>query len=99
VLLRRSGREAAISYLVTQLQKHPTMRGFQKLMQLYIDDFSDPASKQSLEQLQRLVSAQIEQRPRYRCHNCGFSGRKLHWLCPSCRKWNLVKPIKGLDGE
>lgn len=99
VLLRREGREAAISYLVMQLQKHPTMRGFQKLMQLYIDDFSDPASRHSLEQLQRLVSAQIEQRPRYRCHNCGFSGRKLHWLCPSCRKWNLVKPIKGLDGE
>lgn len=99
VLLHQTSHEAAVNYLVEKLQLHPTMRGFLKLMQLYMVEINDPASKQSLQQLQSLVSVQIEQRPRYRCHNCGFSGRKLHWLCPSCRKWNLVKPIKGLDGE
>jgi len=31
--------------------------------------------------------------PRYRCDNCGFVGRTLHWSCPGCKRWNTVKPI------
>ncbi|MEC9127362.1 MAG: lipopolysaccharide assembly protein LapB, partial [Pseudomonadota bacterium] len=53
----------------------------------------------SLRLLKELVEKQMLQRPKYRCGSCGFSGRKLYWLCPSCKKWGVVKPIKGLDGE
>ena len=24
----------------------------------------------------------------YRCENCGFAGRELHWRCPSCKRWD-----------
>ncbi|MGP1954501.1 MAG: hypothetical protein ACTS8R_06155, partial [Arsenophonus sp. NC-QC1-MAG3] len=23
----------------------------------------------------------------------------LYWYCPSCRSWDTIKPIKGLDGQ
>jgi len=38
-------------------------------------------------------------RPVYRCVNCGFDGQQLHWLCPSCRQWETVRPIQGVDAE
>ncbi|PRO72771.1 lipopolysaccharide assembly protein LapB [Alteromonas alba] len=89
----------AADYLFEQLQKTPTMRGFHRLMQLYCELSDDANAKATYQQLRLLVAKQIEQRPRYRCKSCGFSGRKLYWLCPSCKKWGVVNPIRGLDGE
>ena len=69
------------------------------LMGLYIEQQGPDESMNSLVLLKELVEEQIKQRPKYRCHSCGFSGGQIHWLCPSCKKWGQVKPIKGLDGE
>ncbi|RDV27304.1 lipopolysaccharide assembly protein LapB [Alteromonas aestuariivivens] len=99
VLLHKGETSKAIEYLLEQLHTRPTMKGFKTLMGLYIDQIDDTASTESLRQLKELVEAQLNQRPKYRCQSCGFSGRKLYWLCPSCKKWGVVKPIKGLDGE
>lgn len=99
VLLKKGETVQAADYLLEQLGERPTMRGFKTLMGLYIDQVKDPASANSLRLLKDLVERQMEQRPKYRCQRCGFSGRKLYWLCPSCKKWGVVKPIKGLDGE
>lgn len=99
VLLAQGEQNKAAEYLLEQLRNRPTMRGFKTLMGLYIDQIEDKASTESLELLEELVEKQMMQRPKYRCQSCGFSGRKLYWLCPSCKKWGVVKPIKGLDGE
>ncbi|WP_414830789.1 lipopolysaccharide assembly protein LapB [Alteromonas sp. H39] len=99
VLLAQGEQNKAAEYLLEQLRNRPTMRGFKTLMGLYIDQIEDKASTESLELLEELVEKQMMQRPKYRCQSCGFSGRKLYWLCPSCKKWGMVKPIKGLDGE
>ena len=89
----------AADLLLQQLKKHPTMKGFKTLMGLYIEQQHDEQSTTSLRLLKSLVEDQIKLRPKYRCHSCGFSGGQIHWLCPSCKKWGVVKPIKGLDGE
>ena len=99
VLLMKGDTGQAANYLLEQLRKRPTMRGFKTLMGLYIDQIEDKNSADSLRLLKELVEKQMLQRPQYRCNSCGFSGRKLYWLCPSCKKWGVVKPIKGLDGE
>ncbi|WP_420932883.1 lipopolysaccharide assembly protein LapB [Alteromonas sp. A081] len=99
VLLKKGEVSQASEYLIEQLRKRPTMRGFKTLMGLYIDEVSDKHTADSLRLLKELVGKQMLQRPKYRCNSCGFSGRKLYWLCPSCKKWGVVKPIKGLDGE
>ncbi|MGY0580436.1 MAG: lipopolysaccharide assembly protein LapB [Paraglaciecola chathamensis] len=99
-LMARQGltKEAA-DVLLEQLRKHPTMKGFKTLMGLYIEQQAPDESMNSLVLLKELVEEQIKQRPKYRCNSCGFSGGQIHWLCPSCKKWGQVKPIKGLDGE
>ncbi len=30
---------------------------------------------------------------KYRCTNCGFLAGKLQWLCPSCRRWDMIKAV------
>lgn len=99
-LLAKQGKtEEAADVLLQQLRKTPTMKGFRTLMSLYIEQKADAQATSSLQMIKELVEEQIKQRPKYRCSSCGFSGRQIHWLCPSCKKWGLVKPIKGLDGE
>jgi len=48
-----------------------------------------------LETAQRLIATKAA----YQCGQCGFSGRSLYWQCPSCKSWNKIKPILGIEGE
>lgn len=99
LLANNKSTEEAEKVLFEQLSKTPTMKGFKTLMGFFIEDEVDDKTKESLTMVKGLVEEQIKLRPKYRCHSCGFSGRQIHWLCPSCKKWGVVKPIKGLDGE
>ena len=99
LLSDKDDTESAINFLLKQLQTSPTMRGFHALLGLYLKQLKEEHGKASLAMLQKLVEEQMQQRSKYRCLNCGFSGRKIHWLCPSCKTWGGMQPIKGLDGE
>jgi len=99
IIARKGDIEGAVDTLLYQLKQHPTMRGFKSLLSLYQQLLNDERTQQSIGHLHELIDKQIAQRPKYRCHSCGFSGRQLYWLCPSCKKWSVIKPIKGLDGE
>lgn len=99
LLAKKQNNEEAETVLFEQLKKTPTMKGFKTLMGFFIEDEVDEKTKDSLTMVKGLVEEQIKIRPKYRCMSCGFSGRQIHWLCPSCKKWGVVKPIKGLDGE
>lgn len=99
LLARNECHQQATEYLLEQLQSKPTMKGFKTLLGLYLQEPDQYNTTESLQQLKQLVEDQIKQRPKYRCSSCGFAGRRVYWLCPSCKKWGVVKPIKGLDGE
>lgn len=93
------GGEVAQVYINRQLQRHPTMRVFHRLMDYHLHDAEDGRAKESLMVLRDMVGEQIRTKPRYRCHKCGFTAHSLYWHCPSCRAWSTVKPIRGLDGQ
>lgn len=99
IIARKGEIEPAVDILLKQLENHPTMRGFKSLLSLYRQMLIDERTQTSIDHLNKLIDKQIAQRPKYRCHSCGFAGRQLYWLCPSCKKWSVIKPIKGLDGE
>ena len=89
----------AQAFILQELRRHPTMKGFNHLMTYHLELAKSQSEKSSLTFLHKLVSEQISLRPQYRCQKCGYSSQKLFWLCPSCRSWGRVKPIRGLDGE
>jgi len=99
ILDREEGAEAAQTYITRQLQRHPTMRVFHRLMDFNLQEAEDGRAKESLMVLREMVGEQIRTKPRYRCHKCGFTAHALYWHCPSCRAWSSVKPIRGLDGQ
>ncbi|VFS59031.1 tetratricopeptide repeat protein [Leminorella grimontii] len=95
----REGRDAAQAYVNHQLQIHPTMRGFYRLMNYQLAEAEEGRAKESLIVLQEMVGEQIRSRPRYCCEKCGLTANSLYWHCPSCKAWSTVKPIRGLDGQ
>lgn len=99
VIEQRDGRDAAQVYMNRQLQLHPTMRAFYRLMDYHLADAEDGRAKESLLLLRDMVGEQLRTKPRYRCQKCGFTANSLYWHCPSCRSWASVKPIRGLDGQ
>jgi len=99
LVAEREGLQAAEMLVHRQLLSHPTMKGFHKLMEYHICEAEEGKAKESLTLLQDLVAEQIRAKPKYRCHICGFSTHTLFWLCPTCKSWGGIKPIRGLDGE
>ncbi|GAA3901581.1 lipopolysaccharide assembly protein LapB [Halomonas cibimaris] len=99
---RHDGVERAIEQTGERLEASPSLGGLDYLLDLYMESQRQsqrqtPDSRLFL--LKRHTRALLENRPRYRCQRCGFSGDMLIWQCPSCRQWGSVKPIIGVDGE
>ncbi len=99
IIEQQEGPDAAQVYINRQLQRHPTMRVFHRLMDYHLNDAEEGRAKESLMVLRDMVGEQIRTKPRYRCQKCGFTAHTLYWHCPSCRAWSSVKPIRGLDGQ
>ncbi|WP_312209540.1 lipopolysaccharide assembly protein LapB [Pseudescherichia sp.] len=99
IIDQREGQDQAQVAVTRQLQRHPTMRVFHKLMDYHLHDAEEGRAKESLMALRDMVGEQIRSKPRYRCQKCGFTAYTMYWHCPSCRAWSTVKPIRGLDGQ
>jgi lipopolysaccharide biosynthesis regulator YciM len=93
-----SGDEAMAKFIANHLKRNPTIRGLTQLIDLHIDNTSGVA-KQNLSILRSFAEALVADKPAYRCHECGFDGKKLHWHCPVCKGWGTIHAIFGLEGE
>lgn len=92
------GVYVAGSFVTEELKKRPSVKGFNRLIDMHIEHGADSA-RDSLRVLRGLTGQLELSKPAYRCNNCGFSGKSLLWQCPSCKKWGTTKPIQGLEGE
>ncbi|OED40332.1 hypothetical protein ACH42_16960 [Endozoicomonas sp. (ex Bugula neritina AB1)] len=98
MLLRDDGNEKAIEFLTEQLEIHPTLKGLNVLLDLQIS-FQEEEAGSELDIIRRLSEKMLESKSVYRCEGCGFSGRRMHWQCPSCHSWQTIKPVQGIEGE
>ena len=92
------GAEEAKKRIVEELKIRPTLRGIDRLID-YSLKTSTGEAKENLNLLKELTAGLIEEKSSYMCGICGFRGKSLHWQCPSCKLWNSVKPIHGIEGE
>ena len=92
------GRQQAAEFIGDQLRQRPSVRGLGYLIGINLFDSTGDA-RENLLILRDLTSKLLEGKPVYRCNNCGFGIRTLHWQCPGCKHWNSVKPIHGVSGE
>jgi lipopolysaccharide biosynthesis regulator YciM len=92
------GEQAAVEFIAAQLRHKPSIRTLSRLVELYLVH-ADDKSRENLELLKYLIDKVVAEKPSYICSKCGFTGHELHWLCPSCKSWGVIKPIKGVAGE
>ncbi len=92
------GAAAGELLLREELKRHPSLLGFERLLQVRSASVQgDP----ELELLRGLISVQARRLSRYRCGKCGFRTRDFHWHCPGCSGWDSYSPkrIEELDAQ
>ncbi len=92
LIIKRSGEAAAIKFLNTYLLKKPSFAGLVELLRLQSSN-TDVQVTSNLKLLQQLVDKLLQRKSTYQCHHCGYETKKLYWMCPSCQKWDKIKPI------
>ena len=97
-LSREKSVDFAIDFVSSQLSRHPSIRGLNRLIYWHLETAHGKV-RDKLQMLYAITSKFLENKPIYRCSHCGFGGKLLHWHCPSCKQWGRVKPIHGLEGD
>jgi lipopolysaccharide biosynthesis regulator YciM len=82
----------AIEFLLGQLDEHPTLGGVRTLLTLLMP-FAESEPQRWIQIIKGVLDSLLEKSQSYCCTQCGFSGRHLHWQCPSCKSWSTVKPV------
>lgn len=98
LLQTKHGDHAAVEFIASQMETHPSLKALLRLIELHIANAPE-SEKHSLTMLHDIVSKLLDDKPVYHCSHCGFDSRTLFWQCPSCKSWGSVKPIKGIEGE
>jgi lipopolysaccharide biosynthesis regulator YciM len=96
-LAEHGSAKAAEQFLLDKLHQQPSIRLFQKLLQ--VRQYQSTAAAEALLSVEGLVQAYLANKVLYSCRNCGFKTRQQYWLCPSCQQWETVEPITGIDGR
>ena len=98
VLKSIEGDSAATAFLSDRLHRHPSVKSLHHYVGLLMVS-ARPHQQQGLEAVRQVTQKLINEKPLYLCENCGFSGRLLLWLCPSCKQWETIKPVQGVEGS
>nr|VFJ46483.1 MAG: Lipopolysaccharide biosynthesis regulator YciM, contains six TPR domains and a predicted metal-binding C-terminal domain [Candidatus Kentron sp. FW]VFJ47979.1 MAG: Lipopolysaccharide biosynthesis regulator YciM, contains six TPR domains and a predicted metal-binding C-terminal domain [Candidatus Kentron sp. FW] len=96
---REEGKQEAMAFLTEKLRERPSLRGYQRLLEMGLDRVVPSGASDHFVILKGLMSGLLKDRPVYQCRHCGFPAKFLHWQCPGCKNWNTVKPIQGVEGE
>jgi lipopolysaccharide biosynthesis regulator YciM len=92
------GDARAEDFITAQLRNRPSVRGLDRLIEIKLCH-ADAEVRDSLLILKDLTSQLMHNKPLYSCTQCGFTGKALHWQCPSCKRWNAIKPLQGVEGD
>lgn len=89
------GEEKARAILLQKLPSNPSIELLGQAILLNKKAENEPDNAK----FNRILEKFLNDKTRYRCGNCGFELKKLHWLCPGCNEWGKVKPIDSLLTE
>jgi lipopolysaccharide biosynthesis regulator YciM len=95
MIREEDGEEAAAKFLKDHLKKYPSLDGLYQLVSLESGGESI-TNAEILQLLTALLDKMVEDNSGYKCTNCGFSAKTMHWLCPSCNSWSSIHPAQNL---
>ena len=86
------GEKEAMQFVAQHLRRNPSIRGLSRLVKFSVVR-SEGVIQKDLVLFQEIIEKMLDDKSLYRCEACGFSGRTLQWQCPSCKRWDVIKPI------
>lgn len=96
---KEQGVEFAADFLTQQLKKRASFKGLNALLEINDQQSIKQQNFDYIDVLRDLIAKLLKTKPKLRCRKCGFGAQSLHWQCPSCKHWGVVKPIYGLESE
>lgn len=97
-LRHQKSMDVAIDFVSEKLSTYPSIRGLNRLIFWHLESAQGKV-RDKLQMLYDITSKFLDNKPIYRCGQCGFGGKHLHWHCPSCKQWGRMKPVHGLEGD
>lgn len=88
----RRGNTEAIAFLEQHQNQYPSLLGLVALLRMHLANSDGPVAD-DLNKLKDRLDAQLNKQYSYQCGHCGYESRNLHWLCPSCQRWDKTGPI------
>jgi lipopolysaccharide biosynthesis regulator YciM len=85
--------QQAAFFIIQQLQNTPSLKGLAHFIDLTLNQTEETAQSPLL-LVKEIIIKLLKTYPFYRCKECGFSGKTLHWQCPSCKQWNTITPLQ-----
>ena len=86
----KEGEHAAAEFMAKEIKKNPSIIGLDRLLHFYIA-CTEGKVCDYFQLIKTVISRVVEQKERYICRYCGFKGKELHWLCPSCKQWRIER--------
>ena len=86
------GDKIAADFVIEHLKTHPSVKGLHRLFELYLS-LAEGKVKEDFKIFYDLTEKMIIDCPGYKCIRCGFSGKAMHWFCPTCKNWGVIKPV------
>jgi len=89
--LEHEGMEAANALVREELRRHPTLQGFEKLLEALLFEVS-AEKRQDIQIFKTLIHQHSQRLAYYQCDACGFKARQFYWRCPACTAWETMPP-------
>lgn len=95
LIVEQQGEDEGIKFISAELRKRPTVKGVDRLLE-YAMRKSEGEIRDNLSTIKELTEKLLDNKPVYKCQQCGFDAKLLHWHCPSCKNWGTIKPVHGV---
>lgn len=89
------GREKAKEILFQRIERNPSIELLGQAILLNDNSENDP----NAEKFNAILMRYLKSKTKYQCDSCGFKMKNLHWQCPGCSEWGLIKPIEPFSEE
>lgn len=89
-MLEEGYSNKAGDFLFRHLKEQPSLVGLDSFFKL--DSVASYAPEEVLTLVSKVLDSIHLDKNDYQCISCGFAGTHLHWLCPSCKSWQTMRP-------
>lgn len=99
VIDKTEGSEKAQQMYLSFIKERPNIKLFSAYMGFRTKAQSNQTDSETVMQLKSIIDARIASHHKYSCSSCGFDSSMMFWQCPSCRRFDTIRPKHSLDGD